>query len=459
VPIISALIFVLFSLILRTLYRLYLNKRRHRSAGGNNILIFGAGTLGQQIANFVSMNTNMNFIGYIDDDPYKSRLIINGNRVVTNLRNLEEFLQANKVNQILLAIANLDQKKIESISKICGKYKVSLKALDSGAKLLLGVSSLEDLIVLNQNTLLGRDQVSIDRNAIKKLIEGKTILITGAGGSIGSEIAKQCVLYSPKAIYLLDRDESSLHALELEIFGTGLMTGDSIVLADIRDNEAIEKVFHELNPQIVFHAAALKHLPILEKYPEEAFKTNVEGTQNVLNLAHKYSVEIFVNISTDKAADPSSILGKSKLQAEKLTHSFALNSPNSKFISVRFGNVIGSRGSVLHAFKYQIDNDLPLTITDPEVTRFFMTVKEAVSLVLQSAVIGDSGETLILDMGKPVKIEDVANFMIEQSGKKLSIKYSGLRPGEKLHEILSSSTENLSNREHPKIFHTIVDGE
>lgn len=456
VPIISALVFILLSLGLRAIYRLYFGKGNRTFDKSSNVLVYGAGILGQQIANLVSVNPKMNLVGFIDDDPYKSRLVINGNRVVTNLKNLENFLQDNKVNQILLAITNLEKSKIDLVTKICGNYKVILRAIDSGSQILLGVRNLEDLISLNQNSLLGRDQISIDREAITKLLKGKSILVTGAGGSIGSEIARQCFSYSPREIYLLDRDESALHSLELEIFGTGLMNRESIVLVDIRDKIALGQVFKAIKPQIVFHAAALKHLPILEKYPDEALKTNVEGTRNILELSKEFSVEIFVNISTDKAADPSSILGKTKMKAEQLTKVVAEQSKNSKFISVRFGNVIGSRGSVMHTFKYQIDNDLPITITDPEVTRYFMTVTEAVELVLQSSLIGENGETLILDMGAPVKIEDVAKFMISQSGKDLSINYTGLRPGEKLHEVLSSRTENLDNKIHPKIYHTKV---
>lgn len=456
VPIISALIFVLLALTIRAIYRLYFVSRKISAGGSNNILIYGAGILGQQIANLVSVNPKMNLVGFIDDDPYKSRLVINGNRVVTNFKNLENFLRDNNVNQILLAITNLEKSKIDFVTKICGNYKVSLRAIDSGSQILLGVRNLDDLISLNQNSLLGRDQISIDREAITKLLKGKSILVTGSGGSIGSEIARQCVSYSPREIYLLDRDESALHSLELEIFGTGLMNRESIVLVDIRDRAALDEVFKAIKPQIVFHAAALKHLPILEKYPEEALKTNVEGTRNVLELSEEYSVEIFVNISTDKAADPSSILGISKMKAEQLTRTMSEHSKNSKYISVRFGNVIGSRGSVMHTFKYQIDNDLPITITDPEVTRYFMTVKEAVELVLQSSVVGGNGETLILDMGDPVRIVDVAQFMIKQSGKELPIKFTGLREGEKLHEVLNSKTENLENKYHAKIFHTNI---
>lgn len=454
VPIISALIFVLLSLFIRTLYRFYYLQKDRTSISQKNLLIYGAGALGLQLANLVKVDQKIRFIGFIDDDPYKSPLVINGKSVLTDLNNLEACIRKYKINQILIAITNLEQRKIDILVKICGNNRVNLKSIRSSSQILLGIRNLEDLISLNQEVLMGREQVSIDREAIRKLIRGKSILITGAGGSIGSEIAKQCATYGPSEILILDRDESALHSLELELFGTGSMNHESIFLSDIRDKSALEQIFKAKRPQIVFHAAALKHLPILEKFPDEATKTNVEGTRNVLELSHIYSAEIFVNISTDKAADPSSILGKTKMKSEQLTLSYATQSPNSKYISVRFGNVIGSRGSVMHTFKFQIDHDLPVTVTDPEATRYFMTIKEAVELVLQSSVIGENGEILILDMGTPVKIEEVAKFMISQSGKDLPINYTGLRPGEKLHEVLNSKNENLENRFHPKIYHT-----
>jgi dTDP-glucose 4,6-dehydratase len=253
---------------------------------------------------------------------------------------------------------------------------------------------------------------------------------------------------------MLDRDETSLLNLQLSISGDGLLTNENIFLGDIRDKERIDEIFDKLRPEIVIHAAALKHLMTLERFPDEAHKTNVIGTKNIIDSCRKYDVGVFINISTDKAADPSSILGKSKLNSEKLTAE--VNLPNRKYLSVRFGNVVGSNGSFLNTFKHQISTGGPVTVTDPEVTRFFMTISEAAHLVLYSGVIGETGETLILDMGDPVKIDSVARMMIAKSKVPIEIVYTGLRIGEKLHEVLVSRGESIEIRGHPKIFHTRV---
>jgi dTDP-glucose 4,6-dehydratase len=242
--------------------------------------------------------------------------------------------------------------------------------------------------------------------------------------------------------------------------GNGLWLEEDLILADIRDSDRIHEIFEEFNPQIVFHAAALKHLPILERFPEEAFKTNIQGTRNVLSASEKTGVEIFVNISTDKASDPKSVLGQSKLITERLTagiNSTKTSTVFSKYISVRFGNVIGSSGSFIHTFRRQIGQGGPVTVTHPDVTRFFMTVSEAVHLVLQSVLIGSHGETLVLDMGEPVKIDDIAKMMIRRSGKEVGVKYTGLRPGEKLHESLFTFEESSGLRKHDFILHCHVD--
>ena len=255
---------------------------------------------------------------------------------------------------------------------------------------------------------------------------------------------------------MLDRDESALHAVQLSIDGRGLLDSDDLILADIRDSERMLEVMEKVRPDIVFHAAALKHLPLLERFPDEAHKTNVLGTQNVLNACLTVGVNVFVNISTDKAADPGCTLGRTKLMTERMTAGIAPVN-GERFMSVRFGNVLGSRGSVLTAFRHQIAHGGPVTVTDPEVTRYFMTIPEAVHLVLQATVIGEHAETLILDMGDPVKIKDVARQMIEKSGREIKIIYTGLRPGEKPSEVLFGREENAVSKFHPLIFHTRVE--
>jgi len=255
---------------------------------------------------------------------------------------------------------------------------------------------------------------------------------------------------------MLDRDESALHSVELSITGRALLEGDDLVLCDLRDEEAIAEVFSSVRPDVVFHAAALKHLPLLEKFPEEAYKTNVEGTVNVLRAAQRVGVAVFVNVSTDKAADPTSVLGYSKRTAEFLTSHIGIEAKIGNYLSVRFGNVLGSRGSVLVSFRDQIARGGPVTVTHPEVTRYFMTVQEAVQLVIQAGAIGKSGEALILDMGDPVKIEDVARRLINQSGRDIDIVHTGLRPGEKLHEVLFGDGEMDERPRHPLISHAAV---
>jgi dTDP-glucose 4,6-dehydratase len=312
-----------------------------------------------------------------------------------------------------------------------------------------------DIQEVSEEDLLGRRIVSTNDSNIAEFIRGKRVLVTGAGGSIGSEISRQVYQYSPETLVLFDRDETALLNLQLSLDGTGFLTNNGLILGDIRDKERIEEVFAENRPTIVFHAAALKHLTTLERFPEEATKTNVIGTQNVLKAAIKFEVETFINISTDKAADPSSALGRSKLLTERLTS--GITGEGKKYISVRFGNVIGSNGSFIHTFRHQIRHGGPVTITHPEVTRFFMTVSEAVHLVLQSAVVGKHGETMILDMGEPVSIDAIAKRMIQVSGKRIQIKYTGLREGEKLHETLLGPSEKIEVRENPFIMHTRVE--
>ena len=281
------------------------------------------------------------------------------------------------------------------------------------------------------------------------------MLVTGAGGSIGSELCRQIAKFGPAELIMLDRDESALHAVQLSIYGRAMLDCDDVVLADIRDSLYIDTLLEQRKPEVVFHAAALKHLPMLEQYPGEAIKTNVWGTLSILEAARAHGVERFVNISTDKAANPCSVLGYSKRLAEGLTAAIAAETEGT-FLSVRFGNVLGSRGSVLTAFTAQIAQGGPVTVTHPEVTRYFMTVQEAVQLVIQAAAIGRDGEALVLDMGEPVSIDAVARQLIELSGKRIDIVYTGLRDGEKMHEELWGDGEHDERLAHPRVSHTTV---
>ena len=313
-----------------------------------------------------------------------------------------------------------------------------------------GQLKLGDIHEFDVTDLLGRTPIKTDLNSIADYVRGKTVLITGAGGSIGSEIARQVHQFGPKELVCLDRDESALHSVQLSIYGTGLLDTPDMVLCDIRDKPALRKIFDAHRPQVVFHAAALKHLPLLEQYPEEGWKTNVHGTLDVLECAAEFGVETFVNISTDKAADPTSVLGKTKRRAEELTAWFAENCAGD-YLSVRFGNVLGSRGSVLHTFAQQIDRGGPVTVVDPDITRFFMTIPEACQLVIQAGAIGEGGQVLVLNMGEPVRILDMAKRLIRDSGKDIDVQITGLREGEKLHEVLFSGSEDSAPSAHPLI--------
>ncbi len=300
---------------------------------------------------------------------------------------------------------------------------------------MFGGVKVGDIRPVSETDLLGRRPAEIDTAAVAGYVTGRRVLVTGAGGSIGSELCRQLARFEPAALLKLDRDESGLHAVQLSIHGRALLDSDDLLLADIRDRDRLIELFEHHKPDVVFHAAALKHLPLLEANPQEGWKTNVVGTQNVLDAAEQVGVTHFVNISTDKAANPTSVLGYTKRLTERLTAHKGLTATGT-YVSVRFGNVLGSRGSVLPAFREQAARGGPITVTHPDITRYFMLVEEAAQLVINAGAIGRDGEVLVLDMGDPVKIADVAKRFAEQHHPALEIVYTGLRAGEKLHEDL-----------------------
>jgi FlaA1/EpsC-like NDP-sugar epimerase len=308
---------------------------------------------------------------------------------------------------------------------------------------------------VTEQDLLGRHEIQTDVDAIAGYLTGRRVLVTGAGGSIGSELCRQIHRFAPAELIKLDRDESGLQELQLSIEQKALLGERSLVVCNIQDVAALEAVFEEHRPEVVFHAAALKHLPLLEMWPAEAVKTNVIGTWNILTTSIKYGVSRLVNISTDKAADPCSVLGYTKRIGERLTATAATRADGA-FLSVRFGNVLGSRGSVLTTFRAQIEAGGPVTVTHPDVTRYFMTVQEAVQLVVQAGAIGNNSEVLVLDMGSPARIAEVAKRLAEESDKPIEIVFTGLRPGEKLHEVLFGSDEADVRPRHPLISHVPV---
>jgi len=424
---------------------------------GSRTLIYGAGDAGSQVANLLLNDSLGEFqpIGFIDDDPTKRHLRRSGLKVLGSEQSLELLINEFDIETLLVAIAGITADRLLDLDRRCSSLKVQMRIIPTASEIAGGAVKLGDISDVTEEDLMGRRPIETNEDQIRNFIFGKRILVTGAGGSIGSELARQLARYAPDKLFLLDRDESALHAVQLTLDGTGTLSSDCLLLADIRDAKKISDLFLDIQPQIIFHAAALKHLPLLERFPDEAFKTNVLGTANVISASQLIGAETFVNISTDKAADPVSVLGYSKLITERLTAEFA-SASRGKFVSVRFGNVLGSRGSVIDTFRYQISKGGPVTVTDLNVTRYFMTVREAVHLVLQSAVIGSSGQTLILDMGAPVKISAIADYMIKRSGRALEIVYTGLRDGEKLEEVMVSSNETVTRPQHPQISHTLV---
>lgn len=421
-------------------------------------LVFGAGYLGSTIVRRMRTDRLSAFypVGLIDDDPRKSNVWMDGVRVLGTRADIAAAAVATGAEVLVVAVAKADAGLLRVLSDAAGVAGLSIKVLPPLEEVLAGRSRLKDLRDISIEDLIGRHPVDTEIDSIAGYLQSKRVLVTGAGGSIGSELCKQIAKFAPSQLILLDHDESGLQSAHIAIVGHGLMQSESIVLASIRDERTIIEQFERHRPEVVFHAAALKHLPVLEQYPAEAWKTNVVGTHNVLKASQAVGVHTFVNISTDKAANPTSVLGHSKRLAEKLT-AWVGQETGLPYLSVRFGNVIGSRGSMLPTFAALIDGDRPLTITHPDVTRFFMTVSEACQLVVQAGGIGKPGEVLILDMGEPVRILDVANRMIDMSGKDIAIVYTGLRPGEKLHEELREAGESDSRPVHPKISHTAIE--
>jgi len=430
-------------------------ERLRRPAGNPNckrVIVFGAGDGGEQIVRAMLRDPNGEFLPVAILDDNHNRRSISGVPALGDRKDIAAVASKLEADVLLIAIPSADSRLIAELDGLGRDAGLEVRVLPATIE-LLGMLQVGDIRELTEADLLGRAEVDVDLDTIAEYITGRRVLITGAGGSIGSELCRQASQLAPSALIMLDRDESSLHALQLSIEGKALLDTPNLVVADIRDRDRIHELFAEHAFDVVFHTAALKHLTLLEHHPCEGVKTNVYGTLNLIDAAIEHNVSEFVNISTDKAADPTSVLGATKLLAERLTTLAAVDT-GLKFLSVRFGNVLGSRGSVLPTFRQQIARGGPLTVTHPDVTRFFMTIPEAVRLVLQAGAIGRGGEIMILDMGEPVKIIDVARRLIEQSGKRIDITFTGLREGEKLHEILVGSGEIGSTREHPLITHT-----
>lgn len=426
--------------------------------GRSRAVVVGAGEAGYLIVRGMLTDTASTSIpvALLDDDPAKARRSLMGVSVAGNVDELADVVRRFSATVVIIAVPSASSAMIGRVLELAKTTGVEVRTLPPMSELGSDTVRLSDVRPINENDLLGRAEVNVDLGQIRDYVTGKRVLVTGAGGSIGSELCRQLHHLLPARLVMLDRDESGLHATQLSIEGRALLDSPDLVVADIREHDRVDDVFARYKPDVVFHAAALKHLTLLESHPAEAVKTNVLGTRNVLDAAIAHGATCVVNVSTDKAADPTSVLGATKLLAEQVAAEAARQS-GVRIVSVRFGNVLGSRGSVLPTFLHQIAAGGPVTVTHPEVTRFFMTIPEAVRLLLQAGAIGRSGEILILDMGQPVRIADMARRLIEYHNADVRIEFTGLRPGEKLHEVLVASNETGAQRIHPRIMHSCTE--
>ena len=416
------------------------------------IIVFGAGDAGTQLIHRLARQSGAAYrpVAVLDDDPTKRRLRIYGVPVLGGRRQLAEVAASTGAGVLVIAIAGGSGRVIRDLTEAAERCGLVPKVIPSVRELLTGRAQIEGVRDPRISDLLGRRAVTTDVASVREHIAGRRVLVTGAGGSIGAELCRQLHQLGPAELIMLDRDESALHAVQLALRGRALLDSEETVLADIRDQHRVREVFGRFRPEIVFHAAALKHLPLLERCPAEALKSNVWGTLTVLEAAADHGVQSFVNISTDKAANPVCVLGYSKRITERLTAHMSVRTGRT-YLSVRFGNVLGSRGSVLTALSAQVAAGGPVTVTDPDVSRYFMLADEAVHLVLQAAAIGRAGEVLVLDMGEPVRIADIARRLAASAGRDMDIVFTGLRPGEKLTEDRLGQDETDYRPCHPLI--------
>jgi FlaA1/EpsC-like NDP-sugar epimerase len=423
------------------------------------VLIYGAGYTGMLTKNVfqTDRSTNYKILGFIDDNESKIGKTIEGIKVYSLPEVLDKFVGSNDGLEVIMAINNMSAKSKRKISDIFLDRGVVVKALPPVDKWVEGEFAMNQIHNVKIEDLLGREVIQMNNKRIGEEISGKIILVTGAAGSIGSEIVRQLIAYFPAKLVLVDQAESALYDLEYELSGKVPANVQLIVnVADVSDTRRVSKIFKSHKPDIIFHAAAYKHVPLMENNPYEAIKTNVIGTRILSELAAEVGVEKFVMVSTDKAVNPTNVMGATKRLAEMYTQSMnQLDGVKTKFIATRFGNVLGSNGSVIPLFKKQIERGGPVTVTHPEITRYFMTIPEACELVLEAATMGQGGEVFVFDMGESVKIIDLAKKMITLSGlrveKDIEIRYTGLRPGEKLYEELLNNDENTLPTHHPKI--------
>ncbi|MGC8690991.1 MAG: polysaccharide biosynthesis protein [Caldisericum sp.] len=462
---ISFLVAFLLLSIGRLSYRVFYEKRRKFGNKSNkrekNVLIIGAGDAGEKLLREILSHPELNYrvIGFLDDDPRKKRTTIHGYPVIAEINRLPYVIDKYAVDVVIFAIPTASKELLKKVVSLSSSKNVEIKTLPAIWEIVSGRVTIQDVKNVELEDLLPRASIRMNLEPVRNYLNGKTVLITGAGGSIGSEIVRQVVDFGPKAIILLGRGENRIFDIERELIENKSFDRVIPVICDIRNREKVYKVFEEYKPEVIFHTAAHKHVPLMEKNPDEAILNNVFGTKNLLDAALRFKVDRFINISTDKAVNPINIMGASKRVTEMLLQYYSNDGNETKFASVRFGNVLGSTGSVIEVFKKQIKETGVLTITDPQMERYFMLIPEAVQLVLQAAALGKNGEIFVLKMGDPVNVLDFAKHFIKLSGfeldKDIQIKIIGNRGGEKLKEELWSEREKVSKTQNPYILRIV----
>lgn len=422
-----------------------------------NVMIIGAGEAGNVLLREIKRSSHlpMKVVCFIDDDPLKQGYYMNDVPIAGDRNAIGEMVKKYEVDEIYIALPSVSINQRRELMNICNDTGCKIKILPGIYQLMNGEVKVSKLRNVEIEDLLGRDAISVNMNQIASYVENRTVMVTGGGGSIGSELCRQVAARHPRKLIIVDIYENNAYDIQMELRNAHPELKLDVRIASIRDGEKIDALFNELRPEVVYHAAAHKHVPLMEDSPNEAIKNNVFGTLNVVRAADKYHVKRFVQISTDKAVNPTNIMGASKRMCEMIIQAFSRHS-RTVFTAVRFGNVLGSNGSVIPLFKKQIAHGGPVTVTDKNIIRYFMTIPEAVSLVMQAGIFAKGGEIFVLDMGKPVKIDDLARNLIKLSGftpdVDIPIIYTGLRPGEKLYEELLMDEEGLQKTENGSIF-------